>query len=236
MTKNTRFDVTIEPDLVVSARLYPASTTTLPSTTLILGHGAGASQVSSFMMNFARGLASCGVDVVTFNFVYMERGRRIPDPVPKLEVCYRAVLKATRERTSTTRLIVGGKSLGGRIASQVVAADKHDLDVSGLILLGYPLHPPRRPDKKRDSHLPKVSAPMLFVQGSLDTFGTPHELRPVLATCRSASLHVVKGGDHSFKVGGKRAPSLQQVWKGVQDVVITWLSESRSQSEIESSA
>jgi hypothetical protein len=97
-------------------------------------------------------------------------------------------------------VFIGGKSMGGRIATHVAAADPR-LPVRGLVLLGYPLHPPGRPEQTRDAHLPAVGRPVLFVQGSRDTFGTPAELAPALAAMSPApDLHVVAGGDHSFKV------------------------------------
>lgn len=229
------FTVSLAGGESVSALDYPtdsqagaAGTTGAPDATLILAHGAGAPQTHPFMTAFARGLSSRGIGVVTFNFLYKERGRRAPDPPARLEACYRSVIAAVRERESVTgrRLLVGGKSMGGRIASQVVAADTRDgvsPGVDGLVLLGYPLHPPGRPEKLRDAHLPAIAAPMLFAQGSRDTFGTPDELRPVLARCPAAELFVVDGGDHSFKVRGKDAPTEAQIHARVQDVIRDWI-------------
>lgn len=229
------FTVTLAAGEPVSALDYPADarpatagTTVAHETTLVLAHGAGAPQTHPFMTAFARGLSSRGIGVVTFNFLYKERGRRAPDPPARLEACYRSVIAAVRERESVIgrRLLVGGKSMGGRIASQVVAADTRDgvsSGVDGLVLLGYPLHPPGRPEKLRDAHLPAITAPMLFVQGSRDAFGTPDELRPVLAGCSAAELFVVDGGDHSFKVRGRDAPTEAQVHARVQDAIRGWI-------------
>ena len=237
----TRFTVPLDGAESVSALDYPADVAseateatadddakTAGGTTLILAHGAGAPQTHPFMTAFARGLSSRGIHVVTFNFLYKERGRRVPDPPARLEACYRSAIVAVRERQSGTnhRLLVGGKSMGGRIASQVVAADSRaggSPGVDGLVLLGYPLHPPGRPEKPRDAHLPAIAAPMLFVQGSRDTFGTPDELRPVLAGCRSAELFVVDGGEHSFKVRGKGAPTEAEIHARVQDAIGGWI-------------
>ena len=229
------FTVTLAAGESVSALDYPADarpatagTTVAHETTLVLAHGAGAPQTHPFMTAFARGLSSRGIGVVTFNFLYKERGRRAPDPPARLEACYRSVIAAVHERESVIgrRLLVGGKSMGGRIASQVVAADTRDgvsSGVDGLVLLGYPLHPPGRPEKLRDAHLPAITAPMLFVQGSRDAFGTPDELRPVLAGCSAAELLVVDGGDHSFKVRGRDAPTEAQVHARVQDAIRGWI-------------
>jgi len=226
----TPFAVSLAGTDSVSALDYPAETGSdgAAGATLILAHGAGAPQTHPFMTAFARGLARRGVHVVTFNFLYKERGRRAPDPAARLEACYRDVLAAVRERRSATdhRFLVGGKSMGGRIASQVVAANARAgtaPGVDGLVFLGYPLHPPGRPEKLRDAHLPSITAPMLFVQGSRDTFGTPDELRPVLDGCVAAELFVVDGGDHSFKMRGKDAPTEAQVYARVQDAISGWI-------------
>jgi len=192
---------------------------------LVLGHGAGAGQRSPFMMDFARALAARGVDAVTFNFPYTEQRRRIPDRGPVLEACYRAVVAAVREHVDSARehLFIGGKSMGGRIATQIAAADP-DLAVAGLVLLGYPLHPPGQPEKLRDAHLPSVRRPMLFVQGSRDTFGTPGELEPVLARVTPAPvLHVIEGGDHSFKLGRKDPVRQQEIYTGIQQAIVRWI-------------
>src|SRR5207237_2891874 len=136
---------------------------------------------------------------------YIQQKRRMPDKGPVLEACYAVVVHATRERVTSARraLFIGGKSMGGRIATQLAAASD-TLPVDGLVLLGYPLHPPGRPEQRRDAHLPAVKRPMLFVQGERDTFGTPSELAPVLATLApQPTLHVVAGGDHSLKFSRK---------------------------------
>jgi predicted alpha/beta-hydrolase family hydrolase len=166
--------------------------------TLILGHGAGAPQTHPWMVKAATAISSLGVDVVTFNFLYTETGRRAPDRNDVLEATWTAAIDAVRSRSPGKRLFLGGKSMGGRIATQV-AAKLAPGDVSGLVLLGYPLHPPGKPAQLRTAHLPRVAAPMLFVQGSRDSFGTPDELRPVLAgLAKGTRLVVVDGGDHSF--------------------------------------
>ena len=235
MLTATPFTVALDAGDAVGALAYPARAEASAEQTLVLAHGAGAPQTHPFMTAFARGLAGRGIDVVTFNFPYMERKRRIPDPATRLEAAYRAVLQATRERLERPgrpppQLLIGGKSMGGRIASQTVAADVRagrEPDVAGLVFLGYPLHPPGRPDKLRAAHLPTIAAPMLFVQGSRDAFGRPDELRPVLADCADAELVVVEGGDHSFKVRGREAPSLEDVYTTVQDAIAGWMARIR---------
>ena len=221
--------IPLESGETVSALVYPPAGGGGADATLILGHGAGAPQTHPFMTGFAQGLASRGIEIVTFDFPYMTRGRRVPDPAPRLEGCYRAVIETVRDRPAAgRRLLAGGKSMGGRIASQAVAGDARagvSPTVDGLVFLGYPLHPPGRPEKLRAAHLPSLAAPMLFVQGSRDAFGTPDELRPVLAECWRAELHVIDGGDHSFRVRGKGAPSAETVHARAQDAIRDWIEQ-----------
>ena len=142
-----------------------------------------------------------------------------------LEACYRSVIAAVRSAVPSARraLFIGGKSMGGRIATQVAAADR-DLPIAGLVLLGYPLHPPGRPDQRRDKHLPSIRRPMLFVQGGRDSFGTPAELAPVLASLDpKATLHVVDGGDHSFKLSRNDPAKQAAVFGDVERAIVAWM-------------
>ena len=192
---------------------------------LILAHGAGAGQRSTFMVDFARAISSLGVDVITFNFPYTEQRRRIPDRAPVLEACYRAVIASVHARLPAAKraLFIGGKSMGGRIATQVAAADPA-LPIAGLVLLGYPLHPPGRPTERRDKHLPAVGRPMLFVQGARDAFGTPAELAPIVeAIGPSASIHVVAGSDHSLKLARKDPAAQAAAYDDVQRTMVEWM-------------
>jgi hypothetical protein len=192
---------------------------------LILAHGAGAGQRSAFVVAFARALSAHGLDVVTFDFPYITAKRRIPDRGPELERCYRDVIDVVRAEVASARrsLFIGGKSMGGRIATQVAAADRA-LPIAGLVLLGYPLHPPGRPTELRAAHLPAVARPMLFVQGSRDTFGTPTELRAAFSRLDPApTLHVVQGGDHSLKVSGRDSSVQLAVYEGVQRAIVEWI-------------
>jgi predicted alpha/beta-hydrolase family hydrolase len=193
--------------------------------TLILGHGAGAGQRSAFMVDFAHALSALGLDVVTFNFLYVEQGRKIPDRAPALEACYRAVIGAVGAHVDSARraLFIGGKSMGGRIATQVAAAGA-DLRISGLVLLGYPLHPPGKPAERRDKHLPAIARPMLFVQGTRDAFGTPEELAPILGALQPAPLvHVVVKGDHSFKLSRKDPAAQAEIDAAAQRAIAAFI-------------
>ena len=203
---------------------YEAETPSLDAA-LILAHGAGAGQRSPFMVAFASAIASHGIDTFTFNFPYTEQGRRVPDRRPVLEACYLAVIDAVRRRFASAArpLLIGGKSMGGRIATHVAAADA-ELRLAGLVLLGYPLHPPGKPDENRDAHLPAIRRPVLVVQGERDAFGTPAELDPALATMKpDPTLYVVPGGDHSFKVARVGRSGQQAVYVQVEHAVADWI-------------
>jgi hypothetical protein len=194
------------------------------SPTLILGHGAGAGQRSAFLVDFARALAALGIETITFNFPYTEARRRIPDRPAVLEACYRAVVAHVRDRIGDARpLCIGGKSMGGRIATQVAAADP-SLAIDGLVVLGYPLHPPGKPDQRRDKHLTAIRRPMLIVQGSRDSFGTPPEFEPILRGGHDRfTLHVASGGDHSFKLSRRDARAQAALYEEVQQTIVRWI-------------
>jgi len=235
----------------VTALLYAAPKKDRPGITVLLGHGAGANQMHPFMRLFASGLAARGLDVMTFNFLYKEQGRGAPDPKAKLEECYRAVIKAAvnQKKLKNNRLVIGGKSMGGRIASQVAAEGIESTpenkeqskkvrskknssgpkehaakNLSGLVFLGYPLHPPGKPEQMRDKHLKDIRAPMLFMQGSRDVFGTPDELRAVIKRDHlPATLYLIEGGDHSFNVPKSSGVPQPQVYENAMDEIVSWL-------------
>ena len=205
-----------------TALAYRAAAPRLGSA-LILGHGAGAGQRSAFMVDFAAAIAALGVDVFTFNFLYTEQNRRIPDRGPVLESCYRSVIAAIHAEVGSATLFIGGKSMGGRIATQVAAAD-HTLPIAGVVLLGYPLHSPGRRADRRDKHLPAVRRPMLFIQGTRDGFGTPDELAPVVDVIGpSASIYAIAGGDHSFKLARKDPAAQAATYVDIQRQMVDWM-------------
>jgi predicted alpha/beta-hydrolase family hydrolase len=224
-----RFTIDISERDRTTALAYRASDDHRVNATLVLAHGAGAGQESGFMVQFASGLASRGVDVLTFNFLYAEQHRRIPDRTDTLEACYRAaVATAQGDRPfGGSAVFIGGKSMGGRIASHLAADTGSNAAagrVKGLVLLGYPLHPPGKPDQLRAAHLAKIRVPMLIVQGSRDPFGTPGELQPVLdALAADVTLHVVENGDHSLAPPRRGAGSVAQTYSGLQDMIAGWI-------------
>jgi uncharacterized protein len=179
---------------------------------VILAHGAGAGQKHPFMNAAAQAFTAAGFETVTFNFPYMEAGRRMPDPAPVLEATFAAVAKecCSRWLNGGVPYFAAGKSMGGRIASQTAARGLFEREPAGLVFLGYPLHPPSNASKRRDEHLPKVKQPMLFVHGSRDPFGTPEEMHALVKGLKRATLSMIEGGGHSFEAaqrdGGDRAP------------------------------
>ena len=225
-----KLTVDVSEQDAVTALLYPAAKKNRAGLTLLLGHGAGANQTSGFMRLFADGLAARGFDVMTFNFVYMERGRSVPDQKAKLESCFRAVIDAALKHRKLKKngLIVGGKSMGGRIASQVLAGEDIS-EVVGLVFLGYPLHPPGNPAKLRVEHLEHIRKPMLFVQGTRDSLGTPGEIQPFVKKLRPPStIYAIEGGDHSFKAPKKFGLTQEQVYEAAMDQIDRWARSLRS--------
>lgn len=225
MTGPSERTIALEGLGTVTAHHYAAAS---PRATLVLSHGAGADQRHRFMVAVANGLAARDVSVITFNFLYTEQRRRTPDRPPVLEQTWRAVLDGVAPTlASGGRLVVGGKSMGGRIASQVLAS-RPQTDawerVSGLVLLGYPLHPPGRPDQPRIKHLPDIKVPVLVVQGARDTFGTPEEIEPVFRVIPTrVDFEFIERGDHSFAVPKSTGRTERQVLDAVCERVASWV-------------
>jgi uncharacterized protein len=163
---------------------------------VVLAHGAGTDRTNPVLLMVAEALAARGLGVLLFNFAYTELGRRGPDPAPRLEAVYRDVLVDARERFAGRDLLWGGRSMGGRIGSMVAAADG---GCAGLVLLGYPLHPPGRPDRLRVDHWEQLRCPVLFVQGDRDPLcdlGLLAREREARLAAVPRLVHVVAGGDH----------------------------------------
>ncbi|MEZ2390005.1 alpha/beta family hydrolase [bacterium RCC_150] len=172
-------------------------------TTLTIAHGAGAGMEHPFLTGLADALNDDGVATLRFNFPYREAGRKFPDRAPLAIATWRAAMEAAAERSAGEPLWAAGKSFGGRMASMAVA---EGMPAAGLVYLGYPLHPPGKPEKLRDEHLYGLTLPMLFLQGTRDTFATPELLEGVASRIGSnATIEWWEGGDHSFaRVGVKQ--------------------------------
>lgn len=183
-------------------------------TYLLLGHGAGGTMHTPELVKFSEAIAARGLGAVRFNFPYAEARRRTPDRQAVLEACYRQV--AEQVAHSADRLFLGGRSMGGRIASHLVAGG---LAAAGLVFLSYPLHPPGQPDRLRDKHLYEITIPMLFLQGTRDAFAQPHLLQRTLARLPTATLHPVANADHGLRVPGR---SGEEIMAELVDTTVAW--------------
>ena len=216
----------------MAAALYPPSEERDLQALFVFAHGAGAGQFHPFMTGYAEGLANRGVTVVTFNFPYMEKRRKTPDRAPALEDAFRrAVTGAVEQRhVRASKLFIGGKSMGGRIAMHVAAAlDKWPQAPrpSGAIAFGYPLAPPRsKRTGDRVAPLKMLTVPGLIVQGTRDPFGGPDEIKEAIADASPAppiEMFTVEGGDHSFAVLKSSGRDQAVVHAEIQDAVAAWI-------------
>ncbi len=180
--------------------------------------GAGSNVNDPFGAYVANRLATEGFSVVRFQFPYMENGRRRPDRTPVLEETWRRVSSAVR--VPGLRLAVGGRSMGGRIASHVVA---QGVEVDALALFAYPLRPPGNPDRRRDGHLPEIAVPTLFCSGTRDDFATPEELQNAASMVPKAHVHVLDGANHGFSVLKSSGKTRQDIWVEAVDAMVVWL-------------
>ena len=191
--------ITIEtPRGPVSGALHVPSTV---RSVAVVAHGAGVAMDAPILVAFSEGLEASGMASLRFNFRYMEEGRKAPDPEASLREVYQAAYEAAVERLPGKPVYACGKSMGGRIGSMVVADGA--IQTEGLVFMGYPLHPPGKPERLRSEHLHRIKARMLFLQGSRDPFAKRELLEPLIQELKPwARLHVVEGGDHSCVVRG----------------------------------
>jgi len=192
---------------------------------VVLAHGAGAGMSHPFMEKLSDQLAAAGVATLRYQFLYMEQRRRIPDPPAVLMATVVAAVRAASETAVDLPLLAGGKSMGGRMTSQ--AAAERPLDgVTGLVFFGFPLHPPNRTETKRADHLVKVTVPMLFLQGTRDTFADLNSLQPICAKLGSqTTLHIIKGADHSFHVPKSSGRTDAEVLRELAETTSSWADE-----------
>jgi predicted alpha/beta-hydrolase family hydrolase len=171
---------------------------------VVVAHGAGSGMDSPALVGFTRCLNEAGIGSLRFNVPYMEAGKKTPDRQPVTIAAWNAAAEEVRSRSGGKRVFASGKSFGGRMASMAVA---EGMPAAGLIFLGYPLHAPGKTDQLRDEHLGKIHVPMLFLQGTQDPFARFDLIQEVTHRLgRWAVLHPVQGGDHSFRVRGRKMP------------------------------
>ena len=193
-------------------------------TAVVLAHGAGGNRRTPLLISVAEGVAGAGHRVVLTNFPYTEDKRRAPDPPALLEATIDAVAAYAEGTLGARRVVLGGKSMGGRMASQLVARGR---PAAGLVFLGYPLHPPGRVDSLRDAHLERIAPPMLFIQGTRDALARWDLMEAVAARLPRATLHRVEDGDHSFRVLKRTARTPAEVEAAIVAAITSWLARLR---------
>lgn len=213
-------------DGAATRALFEPSTTPHSLATFVCAHGAGGHMADRGMNALAELFRSIGIDVVRFNFLYRERGSGRPDPMPQLMACVEAVVARARLEVAPRRLLIGGRSMGGRAAS-MLAAEKFPCD--GLLLLAYPLHPAGKPDRLRDGHLPSIDVPVLCFNGTRDTLCQRDLMDQVLTRVGPAwTMHWLEGADHSFHVLKSSGRSDRDVLDEVGRATAEWLSRDES--------
>ena len=198
-------------------RTVPLVTAGAGSTAVVLAHGAGAGQTHAFMVGMRQRLAA-EFAVTTFDYPYKAAGRRAPDRMEILLECHRAVAAAVAAEAD--RLVLGGKSMGGRMASHLA-----DPPAAARFFLGYPLMPIGKTEPRDTSHLDRITTPMLFVQGERDRLGPPAMLAPIITRLGNASMVVVPDADHSYNLPKKWGISAEQMLDRVAGIVVAWLAE-----------
>ena len=190
----------------------------------VLAHGAGAGMTHSFMTETAESLHSRGIATLRFQFPFTERGGKRPSPRPWLQDTVAAAITAGHAAMPDTPLLAGGKSMGGRMTSLLAAADPPP-DLAGLIYLGFPLHPPGKEGVTRATHLPSISIPTLFVQGTRDKLAVLPLMQRVLDGLPKSrtTMHVVEGADHGFHVLKRSGRTHEEVVTEIADAVAAFV-------------
>lgn len=221
-----------DADSAVAAALYTPSGPTELDSLFVFAHGAGAGHFHPFITSYASGLAARGITVVTFNFPYMEKRRRTPDRAPVLEEAFRRAVAGAvgHPQVKASKLFIGGKSMGGRIATHIAAAPAADQRrPSGVIAFGYPLAPPRsKRTGDRVTHLKSLAVPTLIVQGTRDPFGGPDEVKEAVFDGEAKppiEILPVEGGDHSFAVLKSSGRDQNAVHAEILDAVAGWIAK-----------
>jgi uncharacterized protein len=200
------------------------ATTPSASTVFVCAHGAGGHMADRGMLQTAETLRARGMDVVRFNFLYKEKRIGRPDPMPVLQETVAAVVARTRDELKPPRLIIGGRSMGGRAASMLAAKG---FECDGLLLLAYPLHPAGKPDQLRDAHLPSIEVPTLCINGTRDALCTRELMERVLERVgENFQMHWIDGADHSFHVLKSSGRTDAEVIEEIGDVSARWVSGS----------
>ena len=189
----------------------------------VCGHGAGGNMNDRATVATAKAMREIGLGVVRFNFLYREKGRGGPDPMPKLMACYTAVAEHARRALKPDRLIIGGRSMGGRTASMLAA---EGFDAAGLLLLAYPLHPPGQHEKLRVEHLPSITIPVLCFNGTRDAFCDPTLMKNAVKKVKTRwTMHWIEEADHGFRVPKRTGRTEGDVMAEIQSATREWIEE-----------
>ena len=189
----------------------------------VVAHGAGAGMQHAFMVNLANDLAARGIATLRYQFPYMEKGGKRPDPPPRCHATVRAAVNAAHALLPALPLFAGGKSFGGRMTSQA-QSDRPLPGVRGLAFLGFPLHPPKQPSDSRAAHLLKVEIPMLFLQGARDVYAEPELLNPLITLLGDrATLLLLPNADHSFHVPARSGFTDSQINDDMINALAGWI-------------
>jgi predicted alpha/beta-hydrolase family hydrolase len=213
-----------ETRLRVGAREITVSVHGDGETAFVLAPGAGGNRKTPLLITVADALAAAGHRVVLMNFPYTEDKRRVPDPPALLEAAIDAVAGYAETTLGAGRVILGGKSMGGRMASQLVAKGRR---AAGLVFLGYPLHPPGQVEKLRDAHLAAIAPPMLFIQGTRDAFARGDLIEAVTGRLPDATLHRIEDADHSFRVPKRAGRTPAAIDAEIVTAILSWLAPVR---------
>ena len=206
-----------------SAIYDPGEGDVIADAVFVCAHGAGGNMNDGGMQKTARALVSRGVNLVRFNFMYKEKKSGRPDPMPKLQECFSEVVDRVRSELNPAKLIIGGRSMGGRAAS-MMAADGYDCD--GLLLYAYPLHPAGQPAKLRDAHLPSIKVPVLCFNGTRDALCTPSLIEVALKTVTTDwTMHWIDGADHSFHVLKSTGRTDAEVMAEIASASRSWIAQ-----------
>jgi len=206
--KAKRIEFEISEEIGVTSALYIRPVK--PKFLLVLAHGAGAGMEHPFMETLAQFLAENKVATLRFNFAYMENGKKIPDRPKKALPAILAAIKQAKKLAKGLPVLIGGKSFGGRMCSQL-AANEELTGVKGIIYFGFPLHAIGKPSMDRAEHLSEIPQPQLFLQGTRDTLAEINLIKKVCKKLKRAKLEIFEGGDHSFKMLKKTGISHEEV-------------------------
>lgn len=215
MQRLRTWKISLPGDSKVTARYRPGDS----RVGVLLAHGAGVGQDAPFMASMRDGLAAAGYGVMTFNYPYMEAGRRAPNRMPALLACHRTAFE--RLARIHDAVVLSGKSMGGRMAGHIAAEGIGD----GLVVFGYPLVPFGKGDARSTDHFKDIRQPTLFVQGSRDALGPLAQMRTRLKKIQNSSLRVIPDADHSFRVPQRSAKNQSEIMQELIDTTATWISD-----------